>query len=347
MTIYIPKTSALLATLSLLAISAAAQAQEKAALLTPLAPEARKALEAVRSDPPPKNLIYNRHYSTSNELRQYLYRDKIKPLGGMYIGVGSEQNYVLSGWARPELMVLFDFDQWVVDLHAIYGAMFLAARTPAALVELWNPRNHKQLEALIRASPRTRERVDRLMKIYQATRRMIYKHLRWIRQEYKSKRVPTFLSDQQQYDHIVALYRNNRVHAVRGDFTGELTMKDLAAFGKRFKIPVRMLYLSNVEFYFDYDKGRYRDNILDLAFGASSLVLHTVVLTNSRYRYVYQAGANFQRWLACRCVPRIKVLTYYGRMEGKDMMGIHKDPRDFPALLRRIKRAARKGTVSK
>ncbi len=320
-----------------------AVSQGQPAALKPLSPEVRKALEAVRSDPPPKNLIYNRHYSTSNEYRQYLYRAKIKPRGGMFIGVGSEQNYVLSGWAKPELMVLFDFDQWIVDLHAIYGVFFLAARTPAELLKLWHPRNQKKAEALLRAPPRTKALADRLMKIYKSTRWQIYKHLRFISGIYRKHRVPIFLSDQQQYDHIVALYRNNRVFAVRGDFTADRTMKDLAAFARRFKIPVRMLYLSNVEYYFEYNKGRYRQNMLDLGFGDPSLVLRTVVRTSSRYRYVYQTGENFQRWLSCRCVHKVKTLTRYGKLEGhEDMMGIHKNPKDFPRLLRRKKKASKK-----
>ena len=320
------------------ALASPAAALAQPAALTPLSAEVRQALVAVRSDPPPKSLILDRHYSTSNELRQYLYRHKIKPAGGLYIGVGSEQNYVLGGWARPEIMVLFDFDQWIVDLHAVYGLIFLAAKTPNDLIRLWHQRSRKQVEALIRTPSRSKERADRLVKIYKSTCRKIHKHLRWIRKEYKKKRVATFLSSQEQYDHIVALYRNNRVYAVRGDFTGERTMKDLAAFGKRFKIPVRMLYLSNVEFYFTYDKGRYRQNILDLEFGTPSLVLHTVVLTSSRYRYVYHTGQNFQRWLACRCIAKVKYFSWYGRHEAKDMMGIHKGPEDFARLRRRMKK---------
>ncbi len=322
----------------LVSLAAPPAALAQPAALTPLSAEVRKALEAVRADPPPKSLILNRHYSISNELRQYLYRHKIKPAGGMYIGVGSDQNYVLGGWARPQIMVLFDFDQWIVDLHAIYGLMFVTASNPGELIKLWHHRSRAQVEALIRTPARSKARADRLMKIYKATRRKIYRHLRWIRKEYGKKRVKTFLSSQEQYDHIAALYRTNRVFAVRGDFTGERTLKDLAAFGKRFKIPVRMLYLSNVEFYFTYDKGRYRQNILDLAFGEPSLVLHTVVRTSSRYRYVYHTGQNFQKWMACRCISKVKYFGWYGRHEAKDMMGIHKGPEDFARLRRRMKK---------
>ena len=85
------------------ALASPAAALAQPAALTPLSAEVRQALVAVRSDPPPKSLILDRHYSTSNELRQYLYRHKIKPAGGLYIGVGSEQNYVLGGWARNPL----------------------------------------------------------------------------------------------------------------------------------------------------------------------------------------------------------------------------------------------------
>lgn len=328
--------------------SATAHAQDPrprgASSLTPLAADVRKALDAVRRDPHPEKLIFNSHYVVSNELRQYLYRPKIKPLGGIFIGVGAEQNYLLSGWARPEILVVVDFDEWIADLHVVYGMLFQAARTPQQLIALWSPAKKKEVEALIQSKGLPKKRARRLVQVFKVSRVRIHKHLRWIQGLYKKANIPTFLTSQQQYDYIAALHRTNRVLAVRGDYTGKRTLRDLAAVARRFKIPVRLLYLSNVEYYFAFNKGRYRKNILDLPFGKPSLVLHTAVHSKNKYRYVYHSGANFQRWLRSRAISGIRHLVRHGRQEGgpEELVVIDKLPEEIPRLRRRLSRAYRK-----
>ena len=41
-------------------------------------------------------------------------------------------------------------------------------------------------------------------------------------------KMPTFLDDQEQYDHIRSLWATGRVLAIRGDLTADQTMLDLA-----------------------------------------------------------------------------------------------------------------------
>src|SRR5262245_14183161 len=64
------------------------------------------AFSAVRADRAPETIIRDTHYVVSNEDRPQAFRGAVRDRGGVYIGVGSEQNYVLAGWARPEVMVL-------------------------------------------------------------------------------------------------------------------------------------------------------------------------------------------------------------------------------------------------
>ena len=52
------------------------------------------------------------------------------------MGVGTDQNYLIAGWSRPEVLVLMDFDQVVVDLHRVYQLAFLHAESPEAFLRL-------------------------------------------------------------------------------------------------------------------------------------------------------------------------------------------------------------------
>ena len=45
-----------------------------------------------------------------NEDHLDLFRPAVKDKGGLYIGVGTDQNYLLGAWARAEALVLMDFD---------------------------------------------------------------------------------------------------------------------------------------------------------------------------------------------------------------------------------------------
>ena len=53
------------------------------------------------------------------------------------IGVGAEQNYVLAGWARPQVLVLMDCDADMVQLHEAYRACFELAAKPDEFIALW------------------------------------------------------------------------------------------------------------------------------------------------------------------------------------------------------------------
>ena len=64
----------------------------------PFAPpgaEIAQAIAAIAPDPPPPKLASNTHYMISNEDRPQVFRDVVKDRGGVYVGVGSEQNWLI------------------------------------------------------------------------------------------------------------------------------------------------------------------------------------------------------------------------------------------------------------
>jgi len=110
----------------------------------PLKPAERVLLLRTPGDPAPEVLAgvtearVGQHYVTGNEHGLDAFRERVRGLGGGYLGVGAEQGYLLLGWSRAELGWLIDYDPVVVETHALHHAIFLAADTPERYLELWH-----------------------------------------------------------------------------------------------------------------------------------------------------------------------------------------------------------------
>jgi formylglycine-generating enzyme len=270
--------------------------------ITPLPAAWAERLAALRPDPPPEKLNRDSHFVVSDERYHRLFRDAVADRGGIYIGVGTDQNYTMAAWARPELLILLDFDQVIVDLHAVYRLAFLAATDTADFLALWS-KDDPRLPALIDAEWTDPVERRRYRKAWRAGRRNVPRRLGMQRRLMSKVDVPWFLSDEAQFRWVADMYRAGRVVAVRGDLTGELTMRDIAAAARDLGLPVRVLYLSNAETYFPIYPPSYRRNMAELPMDERSMVLRTYPTMPSwspdpLYEYVIQSGPNFQRWMA-------------------------------------------------
>jgi hypothetical protein len=294
-----------------------------------LAPDVAASLAKIPTDPRPEQITRNIHYTTSNETRHYLFEGEIKDDGGIYIGVGAEQNYIFAGWSRPEILILMDFDQWIVDLHHAYSVIFKHAATPREFLAHWSKKNKKETQKLIAAEIPNKRLAKRVQNVFKYSRPRVNKHLWELRKLYKKERSKIFLTDQEHYDFLKGLVEAGRVRPVRGDLTAAGTMKGIAAFAKKHSIHIGTLYLSNAEYYFTFKTGRYRRNILDLPFDERSTVLHTHPYGGVHYRYIYHSGHNFQEWLKSRKVSAFRGLMKYSRRQkDKDLRRITRGPND-------------------
>jgi hypothetical protein len=294
----------LLGLLMMVLLPALGLAEPTAVELEPLSVEERAALQAVRADPPPAALSRGLHFIISDEKRHDHFRSAIQDAGGVYLGVGTDQNYTLAGWARPELMVLFDFDQLVVDLHQLYRLVFLAAETPEEFRRLWSFREARRLRALVQESfARPQERVGPLQALAHV-RATVAKNLDDLEARYRQLEVPFFMSDPAQYAHLRRLFQQGRVLLVRGDLTAGRTLADLAAVLRRQARVVRVLYLSNAEQYFPYDR-QVRANLLGLPYDARSWILRTRPF-GFEYNYLVQRPENLRAWLEDRRTANVR-----------------------------------------
>jgi hypothetical protein len=262
------------------------------------------AFAGLEFDPPPKQTTRGNHYVVSNENHPQLFQQAISQRGGVYIGVGADQNYLMAGWSRPEVLVLFDFDQVVVDLHKVYRSFFLAAPEPGAFLALWNPENREKAEAAIAALYQGTELTE-IKRVYGFSRKWVEIRLGRL---VKRLEVPSFLTDREQYAFLVRLFREGRVHAIRGDLTQRRAMASISKASRSAGLVVRIVYLSNAEQYFTY-RGPFRENFFDLPVDDKSLVLRTLPDGDDNYKYVLQAAGNFQAWL--RSKKTISVFSIY------------------------------------
>lgn len=256
--------------------------------------QALRVLRAIQEDPPPRSLVRHSHYVVSNEPDQYLFHGDLRLQGGTYIGVGSDQNYLLAAWARPDLIVLMDFDQVVTDVHRAYRAFFLRAKTPADFMALWSSRE-REAEGALRAEY-AEPTLSRVLRAYKSAREVVPRRLRSVLESCRRHRVPTYLDSAEQYEYLASMYRAGRVIVVRGDLTAGGALSSVAAAAKSLGAPVTCLYLSNAERYFKYTQG-FRSSIAALPTAPGALALRTRARADGSYEYITQDLIQFQVWV--------------------------------------------------
>ncbi len=251
---------------------------------------------ALTSDPPPTGITNDTHYLVSNERRLDLFASSIEPRGGVYVGVGAGQNYVLAGWARPEYMVLVDFDQDVVDLHHLY-AMFLAYAPDAkAFEDLWSDSGSAQVHRWLPVAVRNDARATRLLALYDRARPEVAERIRIMHGKLAEAGEDWYLTDAEAYDHLADLARRDRIVAKRGDFTQPGVLRELGDALRAASASVGVLYLSNIEQYFMYGKD-YRANVLGLPLDRHTAVLRTLPGRPAGFEYITQRGDQLHAWM--------------------------------------------------
>lgn len=254
------------------------------------------------ADPAPPELVRGLHYWISNEDQLELFHDAVKDKGGLYIGVGSDQNYLLGAWARAEVLVLMDFDQSIVDLHRVYRVLLLKAETPGEFLRLWRQESKPEVRGLLEEGyPDKKERAAAL-RAYGTARGAVERRLNRVVAQMKKASLPCFLVDADEYAHIRRLYQEDKVFMVRGDLTAQRTVSAIGRAAAQAGMKVGVLYLSNAEQYFPYGE-QYRSNIRGLPLDEHSVVVRTsgqrgiTHVKGTYYHYNTQSGTSFVAWL--------------------------------------------------
>ncbi len=276
--------------------------------------------KGLASDPAPKNLVRNSHYWISNEHAHYVWYPHIKDKGGVISGVGTDQVYLLAGWANASLVIPMDFDREITRLHFAYGAAFMASSNIEEFLSFWKKKNADKMKAAL--DQYFPDLADDAMKAWERANADVNHRLNRVAKKYSNSKktndteVPTFVSDEGQFKRIKQLWENHRGYPVCGDLTGNVAMQGISKALRDSGLKMMILYPSNAEQYFQYGP-EFKRNIIDMPFAQDSMILRTRQLTSlgvaedGDYHYNIQSGENFQAYMKDSTVPdQLKMLKF-------------------------------------
>lgn len=243
--------------------------------------------------PYPKTYLY-KQFPASNEKRINLFHESIRDLGGTYLGVGTDQNFSLAAWANSEYVFLMDFDRLVVYINRIHIFFFSISPRFADYEELWSVKNRSRSYSLLKeAFGKQSDFRSYSYAFHQAhnsgkirERFQLYKYMT------KQFQFESLHNNEIYYGRIHHLAKSNRIYSVPGSLLGNQTMKSIARSIESLGSKLMVLYLSNAEDYFVYEKS-FKENLMIQPITKESMILRTVQPT-----IVYKTGNPIRRDIA-------------------------------------------------
>ena len=124
----------------------------------------------------------------------------------------------------------------------------------------------------------------------------------------------SWLSDPAMYTHVRSLFLNGRIVARNGDMTAETTVRAVADASRSLGVPIRLVYLSNAEQFFEYNDA-FIGNMRALPTDGQTLVLRTIrhrsvpIAPDGRWHYMVQSHDDFVARLGTGYYRRSFALT--------------------------------------
>jgi hypothetical protein len=254
------------------------------------------------------------HYISGNERTLDLYHPHIADVGGGYVGVGTDQGYLLVDWARSDVAWFVDYDAEVQVVHELYRRFFMGAATPAEFLALWSKEGRAAAQALLEAETEP-ARARQLVEAYATYRAEIDKRLAKLKQRMEKVGLPCYLSDVERYQHLRTMLEEGRIRPMLANLLDDQGVAGIAEAARTLEVPIRVLYLSNAEQYWRRYEPQYRVNIAALPFAEDGVVLRTLlrVSIDKDFHYGVQPGRNYVEWLQAPYVRNVYDIT--GRPE--------------------------------
>lgn len=213
-------------------------------------------------------------YVLSNEWRHDVMFSRLANLGGVFIGVATDQNYTMAAAARSELLVLMDYDLEVVNVHRMYHVFVKNAPTAEDFRGFFQQKNAAKAVEVLTAGGTSKEDGAKLVQIYNRYRDRMATYLYHVANTRVGQRHPTWLGDPAAYGYIRALVTGGRVIARQGDLNGTTTLKSIGDTARKLNLKVRAIYTSNAEGFFNYTQN-FRDNFKSLPHDDKSVMIRT------------------------------------------------------------------------
>ena len=327
--------------------------QELVGGVKPLSAQALKALWSSPEDPKPAQLggpYAGTSYLSGNEWNMHLFYPKIKGVGGGYMGVGSDQAYLLMGWSRPEIAWLTDYDPLVQQIHRVHFAFFKEAKTPEAFLRLWSKEGQADALSVLERDYKDDPKLPLLRKIYGKWRPAIARRHSRLKKDLKERGIPSFMSEQSSYDHVRGLIQAGRVRPMLGNLLESQGLIGAGKVARELGVPIRVLYLSNAEEYWEYTP-QFRQNIQGLPFDESSYTLHTLSVwtVTKDYRYAIQPSLKYVEWLKRDWVKKVHTMIPRRKLSGPDDLDFMEFELDVAQVeaARKARRSSKPGKVAK
>jgi hypothetical protein len=245
--------------------------------------------------------LSNLHYLSGNEKTLDAFHATLAAAqGGGYMGVGTDQAYIFTGWARFEMVWLTDYDPAVKWVHELYRVLILASPTPAEFIALWDKESRDKAYAVIDAAETDENRAWQLRFWYRNSWQRIRNRFAYVNKRMAKAGVATFLDDQEQYDYVRTMLEQRRMRPMVVDLHAEKGVIALTDAAKQLGVPIRVLYLSNAEQYWKRYPKQFKTNVASIQFAENGIVLRTLLSqsANIDYRYNVQPGQNYQDWMS-------------------------------------------------
>ncbi len=251
------------------------------------------------------------HYLTSNEHNLHAFEPTVRGRGGGYLGVGTDQGYLLVGWARSEFAWFVDYDPMVADLHGIYRALLIDAESPEAFLASWSRDGRASAHAAIDEHAPADVRAS-LRTLYRQTRAKVARRLAETASSMAEAGVPCWLDDPEQYAHVRDLVRHGRTRAMLVDLAGDRGLAGIGRAARTAGIDIDVVYLSNAEEYWRLYPADFRRDLVALPMPDDAVILRTLLIwhVNRDYRYNVQRADNLRAWFAEPWVGNVYHVTY-------------------------------------
>jgi len=297
-----------------------------AAQVAPLTDAQRQTFHGSAEDPPAVKLLgvnedyEGRSYLAGDEWNLHLYYPAIKNLGGGYVGVGSDQGYMMMSWLRPEFAWLIDYDPNVLLIHKVYHAFFLEADGPRAFMKLWKASGREDARALLERTYADDPDKELILKSYNEWRkRILNRHLR-LAKKLEELDVPYYASSKRHYTFVREMIQQGRVRPMQTNLLDDEGLVGISKAAGELGVTLRVIYLSNAQEYWEYPD-QFRANAASWPVDKKSYVLHTLSTwsTNKDYRYVLQKATNFKEWMSMDWNEKVyQMVRPRRKLEGPD-----------------------------
>ena len=252
--------------------------------------------------------------TVTNESRLDIFQRYLENLeGGVYIGVGSIQNFTLACWAHADEIYMIDFTSIVVKNNLAHIAFLQAAKSRIDYISFWHKNYQGGLSVLKKKYRRGRKRIQ-VIRAFKKSRYHFRRHFVQLKKAEKKYNYQTYLSSDSIFACAKSLAKNNKIHSLPGNLLSKGTYATIGPYLKNQGKQVSVLYLSNAEEYkgfWPFSK-QYQKNIHSLPAKKNAKLLRTFslrakwflwapgskLMTPIGFHYIIGDLTHFQRWMS-------------------------------------------------